>query len=227
MAVTEELGVRIAQVRERILRACDRVDRDPISIELVAVTKAQPETKIRAAHRAGLRVFAENYAQALAERSRQLEDLPDVRWRFVGHLQRNKIRLVLGVGASVDTVDSVRLSEALDARVSDRSNPLDVLVQVNVGGERQKSGCAPERVSELVAVVRTLPSLKLRGLMTVAPHHRDPRHARPCFARLRALAETHGLQELSMGMSHDFEIAIEEGATMIRVGTAIFGPRPR
>lgn len=225
MALSLDIAANIARVRERIEHACDRAGRDPSSVELVAVSKAHPEERIRAAYDAGLRVFGENYAQELAEKADALRDLPGLRWRFVGHLQRNKIKLIERARATVDTVDSIRLAEALSARAENGEYTLEVLIQVNVGGEAQKSGCAPDEVPPLVEVARRLPGLALRGLMTVAPHFDDPEDARPCFAALRRLAEDHRLETLSMGMTHDLEPAVAEGATMVRIGTALFGER--
>jgi pyridoxal phosphate enzyme (YggS family) len=226
MAMSHDIPGAIEVVRERIGRACERAGRDPSSVQLVAVSKAHPEEAIRAAYDAGMRVFGENYAQELAAKASALSDLPDIRWRFIGHLQRNKIKLIERAEATVDTVDSARLAEALSARAATRAMDVEVLLQVNVGGEAQKSGCAPEEVPQLVEAVRALPNVTLRGLMTVAPHFDDPEATRPFFATLRELAEAHGLAELSMGMTHDLDQAVEEGATMLRIGTAIFGPRP-
>lgn len=216
----------IASVRDRIARACECVGRDPGSVQLIAVSKGHAEDAIRAAHAAGLRVFGENYAQELAQKAAALSDLSDIRWRFIGHLQRNKIKLIERARATVDTVDSIRLAEAISSRALARNADVEVLLQVNVGGEAQKSGCAPEEVPGLVEAVRGLPNITLRGLMTVAPHFDEPADSRPMFAALRELAREHGLPELSMGMTHDLEPAVEEGATMVRIGTAIFGPRP-
>jgi pyridoxal phosphate enzyme (YggS family) len=193
---------------------------------LLAVSKAHPEEAIRRAYAAGLRVFGENYAQELAHKANALSDLEDIRWRFIGHLQRNKIKLVERARASVDTVDSVRLAEAISTRNADSGQPVEILLQVNVGREPQKSGCLPEELPALIDAVRGLRGVDLRGLMTVAPHFEDPMGARPTFAALRELAEAHGLAELSMGMTHDLEAAVMEGATMVRIGTALFGPRP-
>jgi pyridoxal phosphate enzyme (YggS family) len=148
------------------------------------------------------------------------------RWRFIGHLQRNKIKLIERANASVDTVDSLRLAEAISSRAAGRKTTVELLLQVNVGGEAQKSGCTPAEVPALVEAVRALPNVDLRGLMTVAPHYEDPESARPVFAALRELAVAHALPELSMGMTHDLEAAVLEGATMLRIGTALFGPRP-
>ncbi len=225
MALSLDIAANIARLRERIERACERVGRDPSSVELVAVSKAHPEERIREAYDAGLRVFGENYAQELAEKADALGDLPGLRWRFVGHLQRNKIKLIERARATVDTLDSIRLAEALSARAETGGYTLEVLIQVNVGGETQKSGCTPEEVPPLVEVARQLPGLALRGLMTVAPHFDDPEDARPSFAELRRLAEDHRLETLSMGMTHDLEPAVAEGATMVRIGTALFGER--
>lgn len=221
-----EIASALERVRERIERACARAGRDPSSVELVAVAKAHPEEAVRAAYAAGLRTFGENYAQELAQKASALSDLSDLRWRFIGHLQRNKIKLIERAKATVDTVDSIRLAEAISSRATARGADVEILLQVNVGGEAQKSGCAPEEVPALVDAVRALPHVDLRGLMTVAPHFDDPEGTRPCFAALRELAETHSLPELSMGMTHDLEVAVEEGATMLRIGTALFGPRP-
>ncbi|MEM8605606.1 MAG: YggS family pyridoxal phosphate-dependent enzyme [Myxococcota bacterium] len=225
MALTETLSKNLHAVRDRIARACDHAGRDPGEIELVAVSKAHSLDSIRAAHDVGLRVFGENYAQELAQKADALQDLSDIRWRFIGHLQRNKAKLVERANASVDTVDSLRLAEALSTRAARRRVPTEVLIQVNVGREPQKSGCDPESVSDLVGAVRALSGLRLEGLMTVAPHDDDPDDARPFFASLRELAAAHGLPVCSMGMSHDLEAAIAEGTTMLRVGTALFGPR--
>lgn len=226
MAMSHDVAAALERVRERIERACARAGRDSGDIALVAVSKAHPEEAVRAAYAAGLRVFGENYAQELAGKASALEDLSGIRWRFIGHLQRNKIKLVERSGATVDTVDTVRLAEAISSRAGARNVSVELLLQVNVAGEAQKSGCAPEELSMLVEAVRALPNVDLRGLMTVAPHSADPDDARPTFAKLRELAEAHALPELSMGMTHDLEAAVQEGSTMLRIGTALFGPRP-
>jgi len=224
--MSHDIGGAIARVHERIERACERAGRDAGSVQLIAVSKGHPEEVIRAAYGAGMRVFGENYAQDLAAKASALSDLPDISWRFIGHLQRNKIKLIEGARATVDTVDSERLAQAISARAAASGTDVEVLLQVNVGGEAQKSGCTPEEVPQLVEAVRALPNVTLRGLMTVTPHLDDAEATRPFFAALRALAEAHRLPELSMGMTHDLEQAVEEGATMVRIGTAIFGPRP-
>lgn len=216
----------LARVRERIESACQRAGRDAADVQLIAVSKAHPEEAVRAAYAMGLRVFGENYAQELAHKAAALSDLSEIQWRFIGHLQRNKIKLIERAQASVDTVDSLRLAEAISARAAAKDVAVELLLQVNVGGEAQKSGCTPEQVPALVEAVRALPAVELRGLMTVAPHFDDPNDARPAFVALRELAVAHALPELSMGMTHDLEAAVEEGATMLRIGTALFGPRP-
>lgn len=216
----------VDRVRERIERACAGAGRDPSEVKLIAVSKAHPEEAVRAAYAAGLRVFGENYAQELAQKAAALSDLSDIEWRFIGHLQRNKIKLIERARATVDTVDSIRLAEAISARAAGKGAVVELLLQVNVGGEAQKSGCAPKDVADLVRAVRALPNVELRGLMTVAPHFDDPEDTRPVFAALRELAQAHALPELSMGMTHDLEAAVQEGATMVRIGTALFGPRP-
>ncbi len=226
MAMSHDVGAAIERVQERIEIACQRAGRDPSSVQLVSVSKGHPEELIRLAYDAGMRVFGENYAQELAAKASSLNDLSDIRWRFIGHLQRNKIKLIERARATVDTVDSLRLAEAISARAAAKHTTVEILIQVNVGAETQKSGCTPEEVPALVESVRALPSVNLRGLMAVAPHIEDVEATRPFFAALRELAETNGLPELSMGMTHDLEQAVEEGATMLRIGTAIFGPRP-
>jgi pyridoxal phosphate enzyme (YggS family) len=213
-------------VRARIEAACARAGRDPAEVTLVAVSKRQSADAIRAAYAAGQRVFGENYVQELAQKAAALADLEALRLHFIGHLQRNKAKAVRKVAYAVETVDSVGLADALEAAGRDHADVLPVLVQVNVAREPQKSGCDPDALPALVAHVRALPSLRLEGLMTVPPASEDPEAARRYFRTVRALAAEHGLSALSMGMSADLEVAIEEGATLVRVGTAIFGARP-
>lgn len=209
-------------VRERIARACEAAGRDPAGVQLVAVSKMQPAEAVRAAWEAGQRVFGENYVQELAEKHRALAGLDGLRWHVIGHLQRNKAKDVVGIASCVETVDSARLADALSKKAVERGVALEVMVQVNVAHEPQKSGCAPEELAALIAHVRALPALALRGLMTVPPLEGDPR---PHFRALRELAAEHGVKDLSMGMSADLEPAIDEGATIVRVGAAIFGAR--
>ena len=216
---------RLEAVGERIATACARAGRDPASVTLVAVGKHHPAERIREAWEAGQRAFGENYVQELADKAAALADLDDVRWHFIGHLQRNKAKIIVAVGAVVETVDGVKLAEELDRRGAALGRVVPVLVQVNVGGEAQKSGCAPSELPALVERVRACAQLDLRGLMTVPPFDLDPEATRPLFAELASLGAAHRLKELSMGMSGDLEVAIEEGATIVRVGTAIFGPR--
>ncbi|MFW2388160.1 MAG: YggS family pyridoxal phosphate-dependent enzyme [Polyangiales bacterium] len=224
--MTHDVAASLERLRERIERACQRAGRDTSTVQLVSVSKGHGEDAIRAAYDAGMRVFGENYAQELAAKATSLTDMPDLRWRFIGHLQRNKIKLIEKARATVDTVDTARLAEALSSKAVSAGVDVEVLLQVNIGAEAQKSGCAPDDVPGLVDAVRALPGLDLRGLMTVAPHLDDVEATRPFFAALRELAEANGLKELSMGMTHDLEQAVAEGATMLRIGTAIFGPRP-
>ena len=224
--MSHDVAAAIERVRERIERACQRAGRDPDTVQLIAVSKGHPDGLIRSAYDAGMRVFGENYAQELAAKANSLSDLPEIRWRFIGHLQRNKIKLIERARATVDTVDSLRLAEAISSRATAKQRNVELLLQVNVGEGAQKSGCSVDEVPALVEAVRALPNVTLRGLMTVAPHLDDLDATRPFFATLRELAKAQGLAELSMGMTHDLEPAVEEGATMLRIGTAIFGPRP-
>jgi pyridoxal phosphate enzyme (YggS family) len=212
----------LAVVRARIAAACVAAGRDPGSVELVAVSKTQPVEAVRAAYAAGQRVFGENYVQELVAKAAACADLADVRWHFIGHLQRNKVRDVVRVGATVEAVDSARLAAALGERAGAEGRILDLFVQVNVAAEPQKSGCAVTDLPAVIEAVRAQPALRLRGLMTVPPADVDPR---PVFDALAALAAAHDVAGLSMGMSGDLEAAIAAGATHVRVGTAIFGAR--
>jgi pyridoxal phosphate enzyme (YggS family) len=209
---------RVVQVRARIAAACARARRPESSVTLCAVSKTHPAASVREAHAAGLRDFGENYVQELLAKAAELADL-DIRWHYVGHLQRNKAKDVAGRVAMVHGVDSLALAEALDRRAA---GPLPVLVQVNAGDEASKAGVGWDDVPALVAAIRKLTRVRCDGLMAIPPPGEDNR---PRFRRLAALARSLGLAELSMGMSDDFEEAIEEGATIVRVGTAIFGPR--
>ena len=215
----------LARVRERVARAAVLASRDPSTVRLVAVSKTKPSEAIREAYAAGQRDFGENYAQELAEKADALADLPDLSWHFIGHLQSNKAKLVAPRAHLIHAVDSVSLARELAKRAAGRE--LSVLVEVNVGGEAQKHGVAPSELNALLDAVSGVPGLSLRGLMTMPPHDLDA--ARRAFEGLAELREKHGgagrLPELSMGMSDDLEVAIACGATIVRVGTAIFGGR--
>ncbi len=216
---------RLDAVRARIARACHRAKRDPSSVMLVAVSKGHAPLRIKEAYDAGQRVFGENYAQELATKATALADLRDILWRFIGHLQRNKAKLVVPMVHSVDSVDSARLAQTLDGQAKSCTKHLKMLIQVNVGGEGQKAGCDLQDLDATVQAIRGCDHLSLEGFMTIPPLHTDPEATRPHLVRLRDLAAKYALPELSMGMSDDLEVAIEEGATIVRVGTAIFGPR--
>jgi len=211
----------LIRVRERIAAACARAGRDPASVRLVAVSKTQPLDKLREAAAAGQRIFGENYAQELREKA---DALPGCEWHFVGALQTNKARLVVGRAALIHTCDRIALAQELSKRARNAGLVQPVLLEVNVGREPQKAGALPEDTPALLAEVRALPGLRCEGLMCIPPASGDPR---PHFRALRELAQRLGLAELSMGMSADYETAIEEGATLVRVGTAIFGERAR
>jgi pyridoxal phosphate enzyme (YggS family) len=210
-------------VRGRLQAACDRAGRDPAGVRLIGVTKTVPVDGVLDAVRAGLQDIGENYVQEATAKKIALGRAEAVRWHLIGNLQTNKAGAALEVFDIIHAVDSVRLAEALSHR-SSRAFP--VFLEVNVAEEGSKSGFRPDDVTAAVATVSKLPNLSLRGLMTVAPAVFDPEDVRPVFRTLRRLAEANGLTELSMGMTGDFEVAIEEGATMVRIGRAIFGERP-
>lgn len=220
------IAERLAQVRGRIAEAAERSGRRGDDVRLIAVSKKKPVEAVVAARRGGCGDFGENYVQELVEKADVLADDPP-RWHFIGHLQRNKVNALLAVPGLVlvHGVDSPRLVAALDKRTS---RPLEILLHVDVAGEQTKSGCRPSDLGALLDAVDEATNLRARGLMTMPPFG-APEDARPHFAALRSLRDAHGgaerLPELSMGMSNDFEIAIEEGATLVRVGTAIFGSR--
>jgi hypothetical protein len=223
----------IVRVRERIAAACRRAGRREEEVRLIAVTKIVPPARIREAFEAGLREFGENRVQEAKAKRPELSELT-VTWHMIGHLQSNKARAARELFHWIHSVDSLRLAEKLHQAAVCEGERLPVLLEVNLGDEASKSGVREEEIPALAEHVSRLATLEVRGLMTIPPFLEDPEHVRPYFRRLRELArrvEQAGLpgvsmQELSMGMSHDFEVAIEEGATMIRVGTAIFGPRP-
>lgn len=221
----------VARVRERMAQACFRAGRRPEDVKLLAVTKTVPAERIRQAYEAGLRDFGENRVQEANAKRAALSDLT-VTWHLVGHLQSNKAKLARQLFHWVHSVDSLRLAEKLEHAAVCEGERLPVLLEVNLGGEATKSGVGEEEVLELAGQVAQFKTLDLCGLMTVPPFLENPEDVRPFFRRLRQLAERIGaalpdvsLRELSMGMSHDYEVAIEEGATIVRVGTAIFGAR--
>jgi PLP dependent protein len=214
--VNATVADRLSEVRERIMDAAKLAGRDPNDVLLVAVSKNVDPARIADAVKAGQRVFGENRAQELLAHANACDDA--LEWHFVGRLQRNKVRSLAPIVAVWESVDRVALVEEL----AKRAPGARVLVEVNVGGEPQKGGCAPAETPALVAAARDA-GLRVEGLMTVPPAGTG---VRPFFAQLRTLAERLELGQLSMGMSSDFEAAIAEGATVVRVGTAIFGPRP-
>jgi hypothetical protein len=196
----------------------------PSGVTLVAVSKTQPAEAIREAYAAGQRDFGENYAQEWREKAEALADLADLRWHFIGGLQTNKVKYLAGRVHAIHTVDREELAREISRRFGQKGAIARLFLEVNVGGEATKAGCAPADVPRLAAAVRALPAVELLGLTCIPPPEDDPR---PHFRALRALAEGLGLRELSMGMSADWPIAVAEGATVVRVGTAIFGERPR
>jgi pyridoxal phosphate enzyme (YggS family) len=207
-------------VAERLARVRAAV---PPGVTLLAVSKAQAAEAVREAYAAGQRHFGENYVQEWRDKAEALADLGDIAWHFVGSLQTNKVKYLVGRVVLVHTVDRLDLAREISRRSAQKGVSTGVLLEVNVAGEASKTGCAPGEVPDLAEAVRALPALDLRGLMCIPPAEGDPR---PHFRALRALRDRLGLAELSMGMSGDYPAAIEEGATIVRVGTAIFGERP-
>ncbi|MEI6503376.1 MAG: YggS family pyridoxal phosphate-dependent enzyme [Armatimonadota bacterium] len=229
-----DLASNLKQVQERIAAAAHSVGRDAAEITLVAVSKTRPVAEISAAVAAGALEFGENYAQELCDKQSALAGSSrPPRWHFIGHLQRNKVRFLVPFCALIEVVDSVSLAEEISRRAAQVGRVQPVLLQVDLAGEETKFGCSEAETPLLGEVLVTLPGVEWQGLMTIPPLGHDPEQSRPYFRRLaqlrhdlsgRGVPECH-LRHLSMGMSNDFEVAIEEGATLVRVGTAIFGPR--
>jgi len=227
-ATVSELVVRLDQVRARIESAARACGRDPALVKLVAVSKTHAAAAIRDAYSAGQRAFGESYAQELADKAAQLSDLRDLEWHFIGHLQSNKAKVIAKHASAVHAVDGASLARELGKRAANESREMDILVEVKLSHEPTKHGARPEELEPVLAAVEREPSLRLRGLMTVPPAD-DLALARSAFSTLASLRNLHGgvtrLPELSMGMTADLEIAIACGATLVRVGTAIFGDR--
>jgi hypothetical protein len=215
------LTERLDMVRERMERACARSRRDPATVRLLAVTKIFGPEVIREAWAAGLREFGENYVQEMERKAAAVADLEGARFHLIGHLQSNKTKKAAQLFSAIDSIDSVKLATRLDAEAV----PLDVMIEVKLSEESAKTGADAAALDETIAAIRGARNLTLRGLMTVPPWSEDAELSRPYFARLRELAAARGVAGLSMGMSHDLEVAIEEGATWVRVGTALFGSR--
>lgn len=211
----------LARVEERKQQAAQRAGRRRDEITLIGVSKVMPASAICEAYQAGLRHFGENYVQEFASKRQELGALPGAVFHMIGHLQSNKAALAADLFDVIQTVDNARLAR----RLEEAGKRLQVLIEVKLSPEETKTGVAEAELPALLDAVRGLERLDLRGLMVMPPWPKNPEDSRPYFRRLRALAEAHKLPELSMGMSGDFEVAIEEGATLIRVGTAIFGPR--
>jgi PLP dependent protein len=208
-------------IQQRIRDAATRAGRDPQSVTLIAVTKTVPADRIREAAACGVRHVGENRLQDSIPKQEELKSL-GLTWHFIGHIQTNKAKKV---AESFDWIHSVDRLELADKLGRSAARPLSILIEVKLHDEPSKSGTDPSQLPELIRAIRTYDNLKLKGLMSVPPYLENPEEVRPYFKRLRELAVRHDLPELSMGMTHDFEVAIEEGATMVRVGTGIFGKR--
>lgn len=231
------ISLNIAEVQQRIANASRRVGRQPQEVVLMAVSKTHPAGQIRAAYAGGIRVFGENRVQEFSGKGGSLLDLVDAEWHMIGHLQSNKAAKAAELFGAVDSLDSVKLADRLNAAAEKEKKKIPVLIEMNVGGEESKSGVTPESrdLEDLLLAAARLGSLEYRGLMTVPPFSDDAENARPYFRKLREIRDTIArrklpaisMEVLSMGMSHDFEVAVEEGSTCVRVGTAIFGERPK
>ncbi len=227
------ISSNLKDIRQKIVATATQCGRDPAAIRLVAVSKKFPTAHIREAINAGQLLFGENYIQEAAQKKQELGDLAS--FHFIGHLQSNKAKTAVQIFQMIETVDRFKLAAALDKELKYQDRTMDVLVQVNIGRESQKSGVLPQNTEQLLQQLRPLSNLKVRGLMTIPPYSDNPEHTRPHFKALALLAAEMKKKnyffdnahiELSMGMSSDYLIAIEEGATLVRIGTALFGQRP-
>jgi len=235
MSIAANISANISTIKERMVAATRRAGRSVETVTLMAVSKTQTAERVREAYEAGLRVFGENRVQEFSGKFDALQDLRDADWHMIGHLQTNKSGKAAEFFAAIDSVDSVKLAEKLNASARQLGKKLSVLMEINVGGELAKSGLAADssELEELLLAASRLEALEFHGLMTVPPFTDDPEGARPYFRKLRELRDSIAarklpniaMDQLSMGMSHDFEVAIEEGSTCVRVGTAIFGER--
>ena len=225
------IAENLKQVEERIEAACRRAGRDCGSVRLVAVSKTKPAEAIAEAYAAGQRLFGENHAQEIVAKKPILPE--DIRWHFIGNLQKNKVKYLVGNVAMIHSVNSEGLAAEIEKQAAKHGIVQKILLEVNIAGEESKQGAAPDQILPLLQFCETQPHIKLCGLMAVAPQAENPEESRPVFVRLRRLREElrpllkdpEAFRELSMGMSGDFEVAVEEGATLIRVGTLIFGRR--
>jgi pyridoxal phosphate enzyme (YggS family) len=229
------IAENIAAIRARIAAAAARAQRDPNAIQVMAVSKTFPGEAIAEAHSAGVRLFGENRVQEFAGKSWDVHRLPGAEFHLIGHLQSNKAPRAVELFHAIDSVDSLRLAEKLNAMAGRMRKRVPILLEINIGGELQKAGLAPDspELEQLLTAAPRLAALDIRGLMSIPPHTDDPEGARPYFRRLRELRDairaralpSVAMDTLSIGMSHDFEVAIEEGSTCVRLGTAIFGAR--
>ncbi|MDO4623287.1 MAG: YggS family pyridoxal phosphate-dependent enzyme [Eubacteriales bacterium] len=219
------------EIRRKIDEACRRVGRDPEDVLLVAVSKTKPEEDIQTLYDSGVRDFGENYIQELKQK---MEDLPgDIRWHMIGHLQRNKVKYIASRVSMIHAVDTLELAKTIEKEGTKNNRVIPVLIEVNVAGEDTKFGVAPEETESLIRQIAGLPHVHVEGLMTSAPYVTDAECNRSVFAQLKQLSvdieqkniDNTCMHVLSMGMTNDYEIAVEEGSTMVRVGTAIFGER--
>lgn len=225
------ISENLVQVRKNIVKACERAGRDPDTVSLIAVSKTKPVAMLREAYDAGCRDFGENKVQEIMDKFPVMSS--EVRWHMIGHLQRNKVKYIVDKAALIHSVDSLRLAEEISREASKRQIRADILLEVNIAGESSKFGVLPQDTENLAREISALPSLQIKGLMTVAPFVENPEDNRQYFARLRQLSVDIGrknidnvnMNVLSMGMTGDYMVAVEEGATIVRVGTGIFGER--
>lgn len=226
-----DLRANLDAIRRRIAATCQACGRDPVTVRLVAVSKLQPATAVSAAAAAGQQVFGENYVQELLAKQDQVS--AEVEWHFIGALQSNKVKYLQGKVGLIHSVDRFSLAQEISRQWGKAGDVADILIEVHLGAETSKAGVAVAELETLVRQIAQLPHLRIRGLMALPPYCDDAEDVRPYFRRLRHLAQKLrelqlpgvSMEELSMGMSHDFTVAIEEGATLVRVGTAIFGAR--
>ncbi len=229
----DDLSTKIQATRDRIRRAAERAGRDPAGVRLVAATKYVEASRVLDAIRVGLSICGENRWQEARAKMQAVGERRDVEWHFIGRLQRRKLKWLVGRFTLIHSVESLEQAEEIQRWADERRTSQAILLEVNAGGEESKGGFSPDALPEAVSQIDAFPSVCVNGLMTIPPWNPDPELVRPYFQRLKQLAERIGslplqrvrMRELSMGMSNDFEVAVEEGATLVRVGTALFGPR--